>query len=82
MTEGVKRAGLVTKCPKCFAYVSNAKQHRRWHKRNKPIPGPPGPPGPQGAMGMTGMDRVMPTDEGHAAPTAAGAPSEKPGGIR
>lgn len=40
-------------CPKCGAHVLKPKKHKKWHARNKPIPGPPGPMGP---MGMSGRD--------------------------
>lgn len=50
----MKNANIVRTCPKCFAFVADLKAHRKWHKHNRPIPGPPGPQGPQGAMGMTG----------------------------
>ena len=32
------RAGLVVVCPKCFAYVMNAKAHKKWHeKQPRPV---------------------------------------------
>jgi hypothetical protein len=47
-------------CKKCGAMMgkSKARQHKRWHKENKPIPGPMGFPGPPGPMGMAGRDGV------------------------
>lgn len=41
-------------CPVCGAVVLHPKKHRKWHKKNKPIPGPPGPVGPMGASGRDG----------------------------
>jgi hypothetical protein len=51
-------AELVTVCPKCAAYVQDAKAHKRWHKQsNKPwiavMQGPQGQPGPQGISGAS-----------------------------
>lgn len=40
-------------CRKCGALIAKPKRHKKWHARNKPIPGPPGPTGP---MGMAGRD--------------------------
>jgi len=66
------KQGAIMVCPECMAFIAHRKTHRKWHEANRPIPGPPGPQGPQGAMGMTGepgvITRVMPTDQGHAAP--------------
>lgn len=38
-------------CKECGALVIKPRKHRKWHKRNRPIPGPPGPTGPQGMKG-------------------------------
>jgi hypothetical protein len=40
-------------CSQCGALVGKPKRHRKWHRKNRPIPGPPGPTGP---MGMSGRD--------------------------
>jgi hypothetical protein len=47
-------ANIVRVCPKCKAYVASLKEHKRWHKNNKPTPGPPGPAGPMGMSGPPG----------------------------
>jgi len=42
------RAERYTVCRKCGALVAKPKRHKKWHAKNKPIPGPPGPTGPKG----------------------------------
>lgn len=35
-------------CHECGAVLKHPKRHRRWHRNNRPVPGPQGPPGPMG----------------------------------
>jgi hypothetical protein len=41
-------------CRTCGALVAKPKRHKKWHAKNKPIPGPPGPMGPMGSEGARG----------------------------
>ena len=50
-------------CEICGAQVKKPKRHLRWHKENRPIPGPPGPPGPMGIAGESKQPNVTTTWE-------------------